>query len=155
VPFAVSRHFAEGGQGAIELAKLLLEQCRERTTPFRPLYDWADPIEDKITAVAESMYGAAKVVFTKHARGALEEIYRLGYGGLPVCIAKTQSSLSDDPKKLGRPTDFELTVRDLHINAGAGFIVVMTGDILRMPGLPRRPAAEQIDVIDGKIVGVR
>lgn len=155
VPFAVSKHFADGGDGAVALAKLVLDKSEKEPSPFEPLYQWKDRIEDKVAAVATKIYGASDVVFTKQANRALKEIYRLGYGELPICIAKTQSSLSDDPRKLGRPTDFELTVRDLHINAGAGFIVVMTGDILRMPGLPRRPSAEQIDIVDGKITGLR
>lgn len=155
VPFAVSKHHASGGDGALDLAKLLVAECAGDASPFRPLYRWEDKIEDKVTAVATKIYGASGVVFTQQARRALKEIDRLGYRGLPVCIAKTQSSLSDDPGKLGRPTGFELTVRDLHINAGAGFIVVMTGDIMRMPGLPKRPSAENIDIVDGKIVGLR
>ncbi len=155
VPFAVSKHFADGGDGALELAKIVRDKCEAEPSSFTPLYRWEDSIEDKISSVATKIYGASKVVFTKQSRRALKEVYRLGYGELPICIAKTQSSLSDDPRKLGRPTGFELTVRDLHINAGAGFIVVMTGEILRMPGLPRRPSAEQIDIRDGKIVGLR
>jgi formate--tetrahydrofolate ligase len=155
VPFAESDHFAKGGEGALVLAELLRARCEGSARPFTPLYDWDDKIEDKVSAVAMKIYGAKRVVFTKHAKSALREIYRLGFGKLPVCVAKTQSSLSDDPSKLGRPTDFELTVKDLHINAGAGFIVVMTGDIMRMPGLPRVPSAEQIDLVDGKIVGLR
>ena len=155
VPCAVSDHFARGGDGALDLARVVVDKFSGDNKPFTPLYRWEDSVEDKIAAVASKMYGAKNVTFTKQSKRALKEIYRLGYGKLPVCIAKTQSSLSDDPKKLGRPTDFELTVRDLHINAGAGFIVVMTGDILRMPGLPRRPSAEQIDVVDGRIVGLR
>ena len=153
VPFAVSKHFAEGGEGAKELARLVMDKCEKEPSPFRPLYDNKDKIEDKVTAVAKQIYGASTVSFTKQARRSLKELERLGYAELPVCIAKTQSSLSDDPRKLGRPTDFELTVRDFHINAGAGFVVVMTGDILRMPGLPRRPSAEDIDVKDDRIIG--
>jgi formate--tetrahydrofolate ligase len=101
------------------------------------------------------MYGAARVVLTPAAKRDLEDVERLGYAGLPVCIAKTHSSLSDDPTRLGRPRDFEVTVRAIQVNAGAGFLVVLTGDILRMPGLPRRPLAEAIDVRDGEIVGLR
>jgi len=155
VPVATSDHFAKGGEGALDLAKLVIEECGKEHKRFTPLYRWQDSMEDKVSAVAKKIYGAQSVVFTKQSKRAMREIQRLGYAELPVCIAKTQSSLSDDPKKLGRPTDFELTVRDLHINAGANFIVVMTGDILRMPGLPRRPSAEQIDVVDGRIVGLR
>ena len=155
VPCAVSDHFAHGGEGALELAKLVIGKCEQAPTPFVPLYSWDDKVEDKIGAVAKKVYGATDVVFTKQGKRALRDVYRLGYGKLPVCIAKTQNSLSDDPKRLGRPTDFDITVSDIHINAGAGFLVVMTGDIMRMPGLPRRPSAENIDVVDGKIVGLR
>jgi formate--tetrahydrofolate ligase len=122
--------------------------------PLRPLYDWNDPVPQKILAVAQKMYGARTVVFTKTEERDLADVQRLGYDRLPVCIAKTQSSLSDDPKRPGRPRDFDVTVRGIQINAGAGFLVVLTGDILRMPGLPRRPRAEQVDVVDGEITGV-
>ena len=155
VASALAEHFAKGGAGALDLARLVLEKCGEHSEPFTPLYQWGDPIEAKITAVATKMYGAARVSFTAQGQRALNEAARLGYDKLPVCIAKTQSSLSDDPSLLGRPRDFSLTVRDIQISAGAGFLVVLTGDILRMPGLPRKPAAEQMDVVDGKIVGLR
>ena len=155
VPFAESDHFARGGEGALELAKLVRSKCEKTPEDFTPLYSWEDKVEDKIAAVATKMYGAASISFTKLGKRKLREVYRLGYGNLPVCIAKTQSSLSDDPKRLGRPRDFDLTVRDIHINAGAGFLVIMTGEILRMPGLPRRPSAEDIDVVDGRIIGLR
>ena len=113
-----------------------------------------EAIADKIHAVATRIYGAKDVAFTKEAQVAQRKIAKLGYDKLPVCIAKTQSSLSDDPKQLGRPTDFTLTVRDFVIQAGAGFVVALTGDIMRMPGLPRRPAAEKIDLVDGRITGL-
>ena len=154
VPFAVADHFARGGDGALDLGKLVLQHTTDHQAPFRPLYEWTDSIENKVRAVAQSMYGADDVLFTKTAKSALREIKKLGYSELPVCIAKTQNSLSDNPKLRGRPTGFSLTVRNLHINAGAGFIVVMTGDILRMPGLPRVPQAEQLDVQNGRIVGL-
>ena len=120
---------------------------------MRPLYDLADPVPDKIRAVATKMYGARDVYFTKTAARDLNDIDRLGYSNLPVCIAKTHSSLSDDPKLRGRPKDFEITAEAIRINSGAGFLVVFTGDIIRMPGLPRRPLAESIDVEDGQIIG--
>jgi formate--tetrahydrofolate ligase len=101
------------------------------------------------------MYGADDIAFTKAAERDLADVEKLGYAGLPICIAKTQSSLSDDPKLRGRPRDFEVTVRNIQVNAGAGFLVVLTGDILRMPGLPRRPQAESIDLRDGQITGLR
>jgi formate--tetrahydrofolate ligase len=155
VGFAVSKHHANGGEGALELARLLLERTAAESAPSRPLYRWDERVEDKIEKVATKVYGARSVVYTAQGKRALADIYRLGYDKLPVCIAKTQNSLSDDPEKLGRPRDFDVTVRDVHIAAGAGFLVVMTGDIMRMPGLPRRPNAEGIDVVGGRIVGLR
>jgi formate--tetrahydrofolate ligase len=155
VPFAVSDHHARGGEGALDLARLVVARAEASGRPFRPLYDWQSPVHEKIATVARTMYGAARVVLTPAAKRDLEDVERLGYAGLPVCIAKTHSSLSDDPTRLGRPRDFEVTVRAIQVNAGAGFLVVLTGDILRMPGLPRRPLAEAIDVRDGEIVGLR
>jgi len=154
VPFAVSDHFARGGEGAVELARLVREQATGARSPFRPLYRLEDSFPDKVLAVASRMYGARGVVLTKEAQRDLREVRRLGYEQLPVCIAKTPASLSDDPKLRGRPRDFDVTVRSIQINAGAGFLVALTGEILRMPGLPRRPLAESMDVRDGEIVGV-
>ena len=154
VPFAVSDHFACGGEGAVELARVVREQASGARSPFRPLYAIEDSFPDKVLAVASRMYGARGVVLTKEAERDLREVRRLGYEGLPVCIAKTPASLSDDPKRRGRPRDFDVTVRSIQINAGAGFLVALTGEILRMPGLPRRPLAESMDVRDGEIVGV-
>jgi formate--tetrahydrofolate ligase len=154
-PCAVSDHHARGGEGALELAELVMAKAEKESRPFTPLYKWEDRVEDKIATVARKMYGAERVVFTNEGKRALDEIQRLGHDKLPVCIAKTQASLSDDPRKLGRPTGFEITVRDIQINSGAGFLVVLTGDIMRMPGLPKRPSAEQVDVVEGRIVGLR
>ena len=154
VPFAVSDHFARGGEGAIELARALREQVSGARSPFRPLYRLEDSFPDKVLAVASRMYGARGVVLTKEAQRDLREVRRLGYERLPVCIAKTPASLSDDPRLRGRPRDFDVTVRSIQINAGAGFLVALTGEILRMPGLPRRPLAESMDVRDCEIVGV-
>ncbi len=155
LPFAAATHFADGGDGARELAEVVVEAAREPSTPFIPSYPLDAPVPDKIRAVARAMYGAEDVVFTKTAEKDLAEIKRFGFDGLPVCIAKTQNSLSDDPQLRGRPRDFEITVRGLQINAGAGFLVVLTGDIMRMPGLSRHPQAERIDLVDGQIVGLR
>ena len=154
VPFAVSDHHARGGAGAVDLARAVMAHAEKQSCPFRPLYAWNQPVPDKILAVAQQMYGARTVVFTKAAERDLADIRRLGYERLPVCIAKTQSSLSDDPRLTGRPTGFDVTVRGIEINAGAGFLVVLTGDILRMPGLPHQPLAESIDLQGDTIVGV-
>jgi formate--tetrahydrofolate ligase len=155
IPFAVSTHFADGGEGALALAELVIEQGEKHIEPFKPLYDWSDPVEDKIRAVAQTIYGADDIVLTKQARKELNRVHKLGYGHLPVCIAKTPKSLSDDTKRLGRPSGFDVTVSGFEINAGAGFLVVLTGDILRMPGLPRTPQAEAIDLTEGRIEGLR
>ncbi len=154
VPFATSDHHARGGEGAIELARVLREHAEHGSHPFHPLYERTDPIVAKIEAVATRIYGADAVVFTKAAKRDLKQIERLGFADLPVCIAKVPGSLSDDPRLRGRPRDFEITVRNIQINAGAGFLVVLTGDILRMPGLPSKPLAEAIDVRDGRITGL-
>ena len=157
VPFAVSDHHARGGQGARELARSLVEHADARgsDTPLRLLYPLEAPVPDKILAVARAMYGARAVVFTPQAKRDLADVERLGYAGLPVCIAKTPASLSDEPGLRGRPDGFDVTVRGIQINAGAGFLVVLTGDILRMPGLPRHPLAESIDLREGRVVGVQ
>ncbi|HVN87071.1 MAG TPA: formate--tetrahydrofolate ligase [Candidatus Binatia bacterium] len=154
VPGAVTDHFARGGEGAVELARTVMMHAERRSQPFRPLYDWHQPVPDKILVVAQKMYGARRVVFTKTAERDLTDVKRLGYDRLPVCIAKTQNSLSDDPTLRGRPSDFDVTVRGIQINAGAGFLVVLTGDIVRMPGLPRHPLAESIDLQGDAIVGL-
>ncbi len=154
IPVAATDHHARGGEGAEELARLLVQHTKTTSTRFRPLYDWNDSVEDKVLAVAHAMYGADAVAYTKSAKRELREIEALGYAELPVCIAKVPGSLSDDGRLRGRPRDFEITVRGIQVNAGAGFLVVLTGDIMRMPGLPRRPLAESIDVRDGRIVGL-
>ncbi len=154
VPFAVSEHFARGGAGAEPLAHLVVEQSNAHQIPFQPLYELEEPVPTKVLKVAQRMYGARDVHFTKDAQRDLDDVRRLGFERLPVCIAKTHASLSDDPKLRGRPEEFTVTVRNIQINAGAGFLVVMTGDILRMPGLPKKPLAEQIDLRDGEIVGL-
>jgi formate--tetrahydrofolate ligase len=155
VHFAVSDHHARGGEGALDLARVVREHAEVETTPFKPLYALEEPVTDKILAVAQKMYGAREVAYTKAAERDLKDIRRLGYEGLPVCIAKTPSSLSDDPKLHGRPEDFEVTVRRIQINSGAGFLVVLTGEILRMPGLPRQPLATSLNLEGNEIVGLR
>jgi formate--tetrahydrofolate ligase len=155
VPFSISDHHARGGDGAVELARIVVADAeRPGKAPFQPLYALDQPVADKILAVAQKMYGASGVVFTKEAQRDLEDVRRLGFENLPICIAKTPNSLSDDPNLRGRPDNFVVTVRSIQINAGAGFLVVLTADILRMPGLPRKPLAESIDLRNGEIVGL-
>ena len=155
MPFTRATHYKDGGAGAVDLARAVIKTATGPSQPFAPLYPLDAPVQDKIRAVAQKMYGADDVAFTKSAEHDLHEIEQLGYAQLPVCIAKTQSSLSDDPNLRGRPRDFEVTVRGIRINAGAGFLVVLTGEILRMPGLPRVPQAVHIDLVDGEIVGLK
>ena len=151
--FALSEVFAKGGEGAIDLAKKVVAAC-EKKSNFAPIYDANLSIKEKITAIAKTIYGADGVAFTADAEKNIKEIESLAEG-MPVCIAKTQYSLSDNEKALGRPTGFTVTVREVKISAGAGFVVALTGSIMTMPGLPRVPAANNIDISeDGKIVGL-
>ncbi len=150
-----ARVWAEGGKGAEALARIVVEVVERVEGRFKPLYDWSWPVEQKIETVAREIYGAAAIDYTPRARRDLRKIRQLGLEQLPVCIAKTQKSLSDNPKLLGRPKDFVVTVREIEIAAGAGFLVPITGDIMRMPGLPEEPAAENIDIDkDGHITGL-
>ena len=153
-PFAVSDHFARGGEGAVELAETVIEHADHEATGFTPLYDWSEPISDKLFKIARKMYGARKVEYTAEAKRDLRRIQRQGFGGLPVCVAKTPTSLTDDPKLAGRPEDFVITVRRVLLSAGAGFVVPVLGDIMRMPGLPASPQAEKIDLRDGRVEGL-
>jgi formate--tetrahydrofolate ligase len=138
-PFAVSDHFDRGGEGAVDLADTLIEHAEKKTSRFTPLYSPDDPLKTKMEKVARYMYGAAEIVYTKQADKDLANLKRLGYDGLPLCVAKTPTSLTDDPTIVWRPTGFEIIVRGFIIAAGAGFVVPLLGDILRMPGLPKRP----------------
>lgn len=151
--FAVSEVFSEGGQGGVQLAQQVMQAVEEKND-FHFLYELSETLENKISTIACSMYGAKGVCYTEKARKQLKQLEDLGFSQLPVCIAKTQYSLSDNPGMLGRPTDFVITVRELFVNAGAGLIVALTGDVLTMPGLPQNPAALQIDVAHGMIQGL-
>jgi formate--tetrahydrofolate ligase len=147
--------FRQGGAGGEALARALTEVLAREPSRFRPLYDWAAPVKAKIETIATRMYGAERVVYTKRAEAQIVQAESLGYGALPICMAKTQRSLSDDPSLLGRPRDFAVTVGEVRIAAGAGFLVPITGEIMTMPGLPRSPNAERIDVdADGTIRGL-
>lgn len=153
--YAYAEVWAKGGEGGIGLAKEVLNTLENKESHFAPIYDEHEPVRDKIEKVAREIYGAGDITYTKAAESAIDELTRLGYGELPVCMAKTQYSLSDDPSKLGRPDGFTLSVRDVYVSAGAGFIVVLTGNIMTMPGLSKNPAAYSIDVDDnGEIVGL-
>ena len=154
IKFAETRHFAEGGDGAIELAQAVIDVA-DNNKPFKPLYQLSDSVLEKVKSVCRKMYGAGDVAFTKEAERDLIHIKKLGLENLPICIAKAPSSLSDNPKLHGRPRDFEVTVRGIQINAGAGFLVVLTGNIMRMPGLPKIPEAQKIELQeDGTVTGV-
>ncbi|MBD3370021.1 formate--tetrahydrofolate ligase [Candidatus Fermentibacteria bacterium] len=155
VPAVICTGFEEGGEGMTDLAREVMKQARDCSAEFHPLYEWEWPVKKKIATVARQIYGAEHIDYTKEARKDLRTIERFGYAGLPVCIAKTQKSLSDNPKLLGRPKDFVVTVREIEIAAGAGFLIPITGSILRMPGLPGTPSAEFMDIDDsGTITGL-
>ena len=154
VPFAVCDGYERGGEGAVELAEQVMAHAKKVPSPFHPLYDWQEPVKDKMNKIASLIYGARSVLWTKSATADLRLVRKLGYNKLPICVAKTQSSLSDDPRLAGRPSDFDVTVRGLVISAAAGFVVALLGDILRMPGLRKVPQAEKIDLVDGEIVGM-
>ncbi len=153
--FALSEVWAKGGEGGVALAKKVLESLERRPSSFKPLYPDDMALKDKIAAVATEIYGADGVTYAPAADKALKRITEMGFGDLPVCMAKTQYSLSDDQTKLGRPTGFSINVRDAYVSAGAGFVVALTGSIMTMPGLPKKPAAESIDVDEnGRITGL-
>jgi len=155
VPAAVADVYREGGAGGMALAESLLDLLTTTPSRFRPLYDWSLSVKEKIHLIATRMYGASSIYYTRRAERDIERIDKLGYSGLPICMAKTPRSLSDDPTLRGRPEDFTVTVDEVGISAGAGFLVPITGEIMTMPGLPKRPAAEQIDVDEaGNIAGL-
>lgn len=155
VPFAVADVWGKGGEGARELATIVVKTAQQCVSEIQNMYEWEWTPERKIETIAKKMYGAEAVDYTATARAALKKVYNLGLDKLPVCMAKTQKSLSDNPALLGRPKDFVVTVRDIEIAAGAGFIVPITGQIMRMPGLPEEPAANKIRIDnDGNIDGL-
>ncbi len=150
--FALSEVWEKGGQGGVELAKKVLYVLENKESNFKPLYDDSLSLKDKIKTVATEIYGAKDVAYSAAAERELKRIEELGMGDFPVCMAKTQYSLSDDATKLGRPTDFTLNVREVYASAGAGFVVAVTGSIMTMPGLPKQPAANNIDVTDDGVI---
>ena len=153
--FALSEVWAKGGEGGIALAEKVLQTLEEKESNFKVLYDDEMSLKDKINTIATEIYGADGVTYEPAAAKMLDKLTDLGFGNLPVCMAKTQYSLSDDQTKLGRPEGFTISVRDAFVNAGAGFVVILTGAIMTMPGLPKKPEAYGIDVDDeGKITGL-
>mgnify|MGYP002534071694 FL=1 len=156
VDFSMCEVFAKGGDGGIELAEKVVEVSeRGGEMNFVPIYDEKASIDEKINTIAKEIYGADGVVYTPKAKKAIAKLEKQGFGKLPICMAKTQYSLSDDPSLLGRPSGFEITVREVRVSAGAGFVVALTGDVMTMPGLPKVPAANNMDIDrDGKIVGL-
>ena len=152
-PVALSQVWEKGGAGGLDLAEKVIAaaESAQNATP-RFAYDLSLPLREKLLAVTKRVYGGASVTLTPRAEQELRDLKRLGFGGLPVCIAKTQYSLSDDAKKLGAPEDFTLTVRSLRVSAGAGFVVALTGEIMTMPGLPKHPAAENIDISESGVI---
>lgn len=152
VNVALSEVFANGGEGGIELAKEVVALATSGKADFKLLYGEELSLKEKIETIAKKIYGAVGVNYTKEANNALKDFEKMGYGHLPVCMAKTQYSFSDDPALLGRPEGFEITIKNCRIAAGAGFVVVLTGDIMTMPGLPKVPAAEKIDVSDDGVI---
>lgn len=152
VNVALSDVFARGGEGGVELAKEVIALAESGQADFHPIYPLEMSLKEKIETVAKEIYGAEGVNYSKDAEKALKEFEELGYGNLPICMAKTQYSFSDDQNLLGRPSGFTITIKNCRISAGAGFIVVLTGDIMTMPGLPKVPAAEKIDVSDEGVI---
>ena len=155
VGFAMNNVFAEGGEGGTELARLVVDTIENHpSAPLQYTYDLNDPIRTKVQKVAQKIYGASSIVYTTLADKKLRQIESLGISHYPICIAKTQYSFSSDPKAYGVAKDFELKVRDVIINNGAEMIVVVMGEIMRMPGLPKEPQARKIDIVDGMIEGL-
>lgn len=155
IDVVLSEVFAKGGEGGMELAKEVINICENQKSDFHTLYDVNDSIEDKMNTIATEIYGADGVDFTADALKQVRELEKLGLDRLPICVAKTQYSFTDDPKKLGAPKNFRITVREVKVSAGAGFIVALTGSIMTMPGLPKAPAANGMDILsDGTIIGL-
>ena len=152
--FALSEVWEKGGEGGIELANCILDTLENKKSDFKVLYEDEASLTEKIETVAKEIYGAASVTYDPAALKAIKKLEELGFKNVPVCLAKNQYSLSDDPKLLGRPEGFNINIREAYINAGAGFLVAITGTIIQMPGLPKIPAAEAIDVVDGNITGL-
>jgi formate--tetrahydrofolate ligase len=155
ISIAIGAGFEKGGEGMKAIAEKVVAAIEKNNDKFKPTYDWNDSVENKLQAIAQNIYGATSVDYTPKASADLKKIYKMGFDKLPICMAKTQYSLTDDPKKIGRPANFNITVREFEFATGAGFIIPVCGEMMRMPGLPQIPSAEAIDVDDdGKISGL-
>lgn len=155
VPAALTEVWEKGGEGGVELARKVLEAIEREENNYQPLYDLSEPLDEKVRTIVQKVYGGIDVEFSSKARKQLEDFERLGWSNLPVCMAKTQYSLSDNPALVGKPTGFTVTVREFKPSIGAGFIVALTGDVMTMPGLPKKPAALNMDVDEnGNAVGL-
>nr|MBP9068805.1 formate--tetrahydrofolate ligase [Bacteroidia bacterium] len=147
--------WGDGGNGTMDLAKAVVEVIESKKNNYKQLYDWNLSIEDKIKTIATEIYGAVDVTYSPKAKTQLKEYAKLGVNGFPVCMAKTQKSFSDDEKRVGRPTGFKINIREFELAAGAGFVVAIVGDMMRMPGLPVIPASEGMDIDNnGNITGL-
>jgi formate--tetrahydrofolate ligase len=153
---SLSEVFAKGAEGGVDLATKVVETiaAKDGYYTYEKLYDYNDSIENKIETIAKEIYGADGVVYTENALVQLKDFYRLGYDKMPICMAKTPNSLTDDAKVMGRPKGFKITVKELRVSKGAGFVIALTGAIMTMPGLPKEPQALKMDYIDGKAVGL-
>lgn len=152
--FALAKVWAEGGKGGEELAAKVIKTIETKKSELKFTYELDSPLKDKIEAIATKIYGAGSVSYSAEASRMLKKLEKMGFGNLPVCMAKNQYSLSDDPNALGRPEGFNVNIREVYVSAGAGFVVAITGTVMTMPGLPKVPAAENIDVVDDKIIGL-
>ena len=148
----ISDGWAHGGEGSKELANAVKKVVEEGRSNFVPLYDWKSPVKEKIETIAREIYGASSVDYDKKAKLNLRRIDRLGFNDFAICMAKTQKSFSDNEKLIGRPENFEVTVREIEISAGAGFIIPILGKMMRMPGLPAHPASEQMDIDENGVI---
>ncbi len=153
VPVVLATHWGDGGKGAAELARVVVGLCDQKSS-FRFVYEDADPLWDKINKIAKTIYRAGDVTADAKVRAQIKKLQDDGYGHYPVCVAKTQYSFATDPQARAAPTGHVVNVREVRLAAGAEFIVMICGDVMTMPGLPKVPSAERIDIIDGKVVGL-
>ena len=154
VKVELSEVFAKGSEGGVDLAQTVLDLIDQGESHFKPMYELDTSLQEKLDIIVQKVYGGRRAILSETAQEQLKQLEALGYGQLPICVAKTPNSFTEDSKILGAPTDFDIHIRELRLSAGAGFIVCLAGNIMTMPGLPRRPMAEKIDVVDGKAIGL-